>query len=279
MNPIEDSADGLLAPRTPALQRRLRRLTERGEVVRLFPGVYCHPALEADVPTRIRGAALWSGAGVLLGAAAARLTFWPELEVRTIALALGSKRRQPRGLRISEQRLPTELIMEHRGVRLTVPSLTALDLGGPGIDRALLRRAANLDEMREALARCPGRAGNRARRLLLDDSRDEPWSEAERLLHRQLRGAKITGWRTNVEVWCGPQQYFIDAAFARLLIGIEVDGYAVHGQRGQFERDRQKWSDLTAAGWTLLHFTWRQLDERPDWVIATIQQTLRRKSR
>ncbi|GAB3741840.1 hypothetical protein GCM10028864_06590 [Microlunatus parietis] len=47
-------------------------------------------------------------------------------------------------------------------------------------------------------------------------------------------------WRTNVEVWCGSQQYFVDAAFVRLLLGIEVDGYAVHGQRGQFERDRQK---------------------------------------
>lgn len=269
----------LFVPRSPHLKRKLLRLAERGAVVRLYPGVYCHPSRADEAEIRIRGAALWSAGGVLLGAAAARITFWPDVAVPIVSIGVSSDRVPPAGIRLHRGRIPPDLIMERQGLRCTVPALTALDLGADGIDEALRRGAATLDQLHQAMAATPHRSGNRERRLLLRDSRDEPWSAAERLLHRQLHGAKITGWRTNVEVWCGPQQYFIDAAFARLLIGIEVDGFAVHGQRGQFERDRQKWSDLTAAGWTLLHFTWRQLDERPDWVIATIQQTLRRKSR
>lgn len=276
VRPIDEETDGLIAPRTPALQQRLLRLAKRGLVVRLYPGVYCDPALAGDTETRVRGAALWSRRGVLTGAAAARLTFWPELEVTTVTLSLPTKRRQPSGIRITEEQLPSAVITEYRGLRVTVPALTALDLGGAGIDRALLRRAVTLEQMYEALEATPNRAGNRARRQVLHDSRDEPWSEAERRLHALLREAKITGWRTNVEVWCSSQQYFVDAAFYRLKIGIEVDGYEVHSRRTQFEHDRQKWSDLTAAGWSLLHFTWHQLTEQPDWVVGTIRSTIRR---
>ncbi|WP_152362934.1 DUF559 domain-containing protein [Microlunatus speluncae] len=276
MNSIDDlcAADGLTAPRTPALQRRLRRMVARGLAVRVFPGIYTVPALAADVETRIRAAALWSG-GVLTGAAAARVTFWPEIAVPTISLAGTIDRTPPPGIGLSRERLPSSMIIEHRGLRVTAPALTALDLGEDGIDRALLRRVATLEEMHQALAATPNRPGNQTRRRALRDSRDEPWSAAERRQHRLLRAAKITGWRTNLEVWCGDRHYFIDVAFRGPRIALEVDGFEVHSQRAQFERDRQKWSDLTSAGWLVLHFTWHQLTEQADWVIATIRATLR----
>ncbi len=229
MNSIDDllTNDGLIAPRTAVLQRRLRRLAERGLVVRLFPGVYAATGRAGEVETRIRAAALWSGDGVLTGSAAARVTFPPELPVTTISITGRADRNPPPGISRCRHRLPPSMIIEHR-------------------------------------------------RQVLQDSRDEPWSAAERM-QRQilLRRAKITGWRTNVEVWCGPRHCFIDVAFRGSRVAIEVDGYEVHSQRAQFERDRQKWSDLTAAGWLGLHFTWHQLTEQPDWVIATIRATLR----
>jgi very-short-patch-repair endonuclease len=278
-----DSIDELLprgpvAPRTPAQRRRLLRLKDRGAVIRLFPGIYCHPALTDDVETRIRGAALWSGDGVLTGAAAARVTFWPELPVPRVALSGRSKRRVPPGIDLSREALPPELIMEHRGLRVTVPALTALDLGPAGIDQVLLRRAATLDQLHAAIAATPNRYGNADRRRILHDSRDEPWSEAERRLHHALRSAKITGWRTNVEVWCQQRRYFLDLAFVGRRVAIEVDGYEVHSRRTQFERDRRKWSDLVAAGWLVLQFTWHQVTAEQDWVIATIRATLRLRS-
>ena len=255
------------------------RLADRGAVIRLFPGIYCHPALADEVETRIRGAAVWSRDGVLTGAAAARITFWPDLPVLCISLSGRPRRTVPPGIDLTRETLPPEMIMEHQGLRVTVPALTALDLGAPGIDQVLLRRAASIDQLHEALAATPNRYGNAARREVLHDSRDQPWSEAERRLHRLLRSAMITGWRTNVEVWCGRRRYFLDLAFRGRRVAIEVDGYETHSGRAQFERDRRKWSDLTAAGWLVLHFTWHQVTEEQDWVIATIRATLRLRSR
>lgn len=248
-------------------------------LVRIFPGVYCHRAVADEAETRILAAALWAGTAVITGAAAARLTFWPDASVPVVSISMIAKRKPPPGIEIRREQIPSAMTMVHRGVTLTVPALTALDLGGPGIDRALLRRAASLDQMHDALLATQNRKGNRQRRRLLYDSRDEPWSEAERRQHALLRAANITGWRTNVEIWCANRRYFVDIGFVRLRVAVEVDGYEVHSQRGQFERDRQKWSDLTAAGWTVLHFTWHQLFEQSEWVIGTIRAAIHQRSR
>lgn len=172
-----------------------------------------------------------------------------------------------------------------RGLRMTVPALTALDLaaerGGEGIDRALLRRSATLAQMHDALSLTSGRRGNVLRRAMLHDSRDEPWSEAERTCHALLRVAGIRGWRTNVAVSCGDERYFLDVAFERLKVAVEVDGYAYHRaeNRRQFHHDREKWSRLTAAGWLVLHVTWEQLTTDHARFLTLLRTTLARAER
>ncbi|WP_408068706.1 DUF559 domain-containing protein [Williamsia herbipolensis] len=47
---------------------------------------------------------------------------------------------------------------------------------------------------------------------------------AERLLHRLLRSARITGWTVNHPM-CG---YVVDAAFTAEMVAVEIDGYACH---------------------------------------------------
>lgn len=247
----------------------------------MLPGVFVR-AEESRVPEiRIRAAGLWAPEAVVTGAAAARCTFWPEKEVTLITLSTPNKRVSPPGYRLVRERLPRELVRWQSWVWLTTPGLTALDLvpayGGAGIDRALLTRAATLADMHEALALTPGRNGNGQRRALLHDSRDEPWSEAERLAHAVLRASGLKGWDPNLEVWLDGQKYFVDIAFARLKIAIEIDRYEIHRaeNREQFEHDRRKGSALTAAGWRVLRFTRRQLRDQPEWVIAMICRTVR----
>ena len=60
---------------------------------------------------------------------------------------------------------------------------------------------------------------------------------------------------------------------ARLVV--EVDGYAYHGNRAAFERDRRKDATLTAAGYTVIRVTWRQIKEEPLAVVALIARLLR----
>lgn len=57
---------------------------------------------------------------------------------------------------------------------------------------------------------------------------------------------------------------------------VEVDGYAFHGDRAAFERDRRRDQLLTAHGLRVIRVTWRQLQSEPLAVIARIAQALAR---
>lgn len=60
---------------------------------------------------------------------------------------------------------------------------------------------------------------------------------------------------------------------ARLIV--EIDGFAFHSAGADFQRDRTRQNALVAAGWTVLRFTWADLTERPDHVVAVIRHALR----
>ena len=272
---------GVLAIRDhPGLVRSIQRRCADGRLIRFGLGVYLAPECAGDPESRILAAALWSADGVLTGRAAARLTFWPQISVPTISLSVPTKRQPVVGTVLVRERLPDELVWWRGPIRVTSSALTALDLvadvGGEGIDRALLSGRVSLADMHRALQLTPRRLGNRERRLLLHDSRDNPWSEAERLLHARLRAAGIRGWHANVELRVRGHTYFLDVEFDGLMLGIEVDGYEVHGphNREQFQKDRRKWSTLTSVGWRLLHFTWHQLEHESEWVIATVVSSI-----
>jgi very-short-patch-repair endonuclease len=129
--------------------------------------------------------------------------------------------------------------------------------------------------MHEALRATPYRAGNADRLRVLLDSRDEPWSEAERLAHRLLRHGRITGWRTNVPVVVGGRLYYVDIAFGRQHLALEIDG-RIHEQDLQlFESDRWRQNALVQAGWHVLRFTWSMLVEHPAMFLEEVRAALR----
>jgi len=100
-------------------------------------------------------------------------------------------------------------------------------------------------------------------------------SEAERLLVRLLREAGITGWRTNYPI--GP--YKVDVAFTAPKIVVEVDGWAFHSDQEVFQNDRKRQNYLTLMGWQVLRFTWLDLVEYPQRVIAEIRSAIWARSR
>ena len=54
-----------------------------------------------------------------------------------------------------------------------------------------------------------------------------------------------------------------DLAYPDLRIAIEADSYRWHGGRSAWERDLARRTKLAAGGWLVLHFSWRDLTERP----------------
>lgn len=265
----------------PKFQQRLDRLHRQGRLELPLPGVFALPGTAAGFEPAVIAGSLWAGPdAVLVGNAAARLTFWPELVVDDLEFVIKYRRRVRVGRWLKSYRqVPEEYVCRRGPIRLTTPALTAVDLaagpkGGAAIDRVLRAGAASLDQLWAALRAQPGRPANPIRRALLEDSRDEPWSEAERELHRLLRARGIGGWRTNRPIRIGSKTYYGDVLFEVPKVVAEVDGWEFHGSREAFEQDRRRRDELQAAGYLVLNFTWRQLTEDPDWVVACIERTL-----
>lgn len=138
-----------------------------------------------------------------------------------------------------------------------------------------LQRHVDLGQLWRAHLRNKGRYGSpRARRLLYAAS-DGARSEAERLLLKLLRNARITGWNANYPF--GP--YKIDVAFSGLKIAIEVDGWAFHSDEEAFQHDRERQNYLILNGWQVLRFTWLDLVEYPQRVLAAIRSAISARSR
>ncbi len=130
--------------------------------------------------------------------------------------------------------------------------------------------------MRKALAAIRSQPGNAARRLVLQESSDDPWSTAERRFHGLLRGAGIEGWRGNVEA--AGTGYTVDVLFRAERLVIEIDGHAYHGD-ANFEHDRWRQNAIVLAGWRVLRFTWTMIDSYPDRVIETVRAALGQRRR
>ena len=52
---------------------------------------------------------------------------------------------------------------------------------------------------------------------------------------------------------------------------LETDGFAFHSDADDFDNDRIRQNALILAGWQILRFTWLDLTEYPDRVIAQVQ--------
>ncbi|MDP9397885.1 MAG: DUF559 domain-containing protein [Actinomycetota bacterium] len=117
----------------------------------------------------------------------------------------------------------------------------------------------------------PGRLGNRQVRRLIAATDPSAAAFSERLLHRLLRAAGIVGW---VAAYRLPSGGELDVAFPRHRLAIEVDGWAWHSDPTRFQRDRDKQNALMRAGWVVLRFTWHDLVERPQYVVATVRAAL-----
>ena len=274
---------GLISRRDhPALANTVAWLVRQGKLVPVLPGIYAPPELARNVEVLMRAVSLRHTDAVVLGAAAARASFWPDAPLRTIDVAAATRLARRQGYAFSRRHIPAELVVERAGLRYTAPALTAIDLAtfecADAIDIALRTRAATLGGMYEALSLTPNRAGNLQRLELLIDSRNEPWSAAERVAHRILRAAGLTGWKTNFPVFLEGRLYYIDIAFPHLKLAIEIDGRLHEEDEDLFESDRWRQNALVADGWRVLRFTWQMLQEHPEVVVAAILQALLSKS-
>ena len=274
------ATEGVIVRRDhPTLVGTIAWLVRNGDLIPVLPGVYAPPEACDSIRTRIQAVMRWDLDAVLVGAAAAQVSFWPEIRVSQITCSLKHHRQPQPGYECTRRQIPAELVVNRGVLRYTAPALTALDLcgamGGDAIDQALRSRATTLVQLHRAIELTAARVGNPIRRQLLLNSREEPWSKAERLFHQLLRDAGITGWKANRPVVLAGSTFYVDVIFRRLKLAIEIDGRLYHTGTEVFESDRWRQNLLVLNGWCVLRFTWTMIEDHPEKVLAMVLDAIK----
>lgn len=258
-----------------AVYRRVRS----GKWLRCSRGVYFADDRPFTDEARIR-AAVWSAGpnAVASGLAAA---WWHEVTKYppdTVEVTIPRTGHHPKrsGTRLRRRDLDPRDIVERRGLRVTALPLTVVEAatrrgGGAKLMDSALQRHTELHDLWRAHLRNKGRHGSPAARRLLTAAADGARSAAERLLIKLLREAGITGWKANYRLG----RYVIDVAFPTDKLAIETDGWAFHHDQEVFQKDRVKQNEIALMGWQVLRFTWLDLTEYPQRVIAEIRLATR----
>ncbi|WP_320672697.1 type IV toxin-antitoxin system AbiEi family antitoxin domain-containing protein [Patulibacter defluvii] len=194
----------------------------------------------------------------------------------------GPPRRAPAIVGHAAATLPPADRRRVAGLPVVAPARTIRDLAagltpsqlGALLDRARAGGVVRDRELAEQLRRSAGRRGAEALRRALADAAGPGFSrsEAERRaaaliarvpdLPRPRRNARLLG----VEV---------DLLWAEQRVVVEVDGFAFHGGRRAFERDRARDATLTAHGYRVVRVTWRQLRDESEAFLVRLALLLR----
>jgi very-short-patch-repair endonuclease len=206
--------------------------------------------------------------------------FWLELtrfapDIVEVTVPRNSSGRKRVGSRVRRRDLAAADIVERRGLRVTALPLTVVEAsvrkrGGAKLMDSALQRDVELHELWAAHLRNKGRHGSPASRVLLQAASDGARSHAERLLVKLMRGAGITGWKANYPVG----GYKVDVGFPGPKVAIEVDGFAYHSGPAEFQIDRERQNSIALLGWQVLRFTWLDLTEYPQRVLAVIRTAI-----
>lgn len=241
----------------------------------LHPRVYLAEGQRFTDEARIRAAVLWAGEGAVLSGVAAAW-WWGLVDRAPLVIGITvPRRRNPsrrRHLRVRRRTLAPLDLDSHRGVPLTARPLTALEaaveMGDPGsafLDRVLQRHVA-FPQVYAAYTRNLGAQGSAAAGRLVVAAADGAASIAERRLVALLRRAGVGGWRLDHRV----DGFRVDVAFPTARLAVEVDGWAWHMDAIRSQHDKRRQNSLVRLGWTVLRYTWHDLNDRPQVVIAEI---------
>jgi very-short-patch-repair endonuclease len=255
-----------------------------GALVRHGYGVYPVRGAPASYAARLWLACLATN-GVLGFATAAHL--WGMVDDRPpaihIVLPSGATGRGPRGVRTHRTHLPVGAVARRDGLPVCERTWALLDYLPalpPGAAARLLDRGIQQGwlapgDLTTRVREFPGRTGNVALRRLAALTTDGAASALERRFHQLLRRAAVRGWRANAAVWHeGELIAVVDVAFMELRLAVELDGMAYHVDPARFQRDRERQNRLVALGWTVVRFTWADVTQRPDTVIATLRRIM-----
>lgn len=129
-----------------------------------------------------------------------------------------------------------------------------------------------LQAMEQACARAQGRKGTGRLRRLVAAAREPVRT---RSLLEDRFAVFCREWGLPAPAFnCLVLDREVDALWPRERLIVELDGFAFHGHRAAFERDRTRDAKLQVAGYRVLHLTWLRLEEEPVEIAHEIHRLL-----
>ncbi len=251
-------------------RRAIDHRVENGRLHVRYRGVYSvgHRVLTRE--GRWMAAVLASGPGAALShqSGAAHLGIRPSASGR-ITLTTPRKLRDRPGLLRHCAVLPDDEVSTVRAIPVTTLARTLVDLAAvlhpqalaKAFEQAEILRVLNTAQIANLLDRHPRRKGTTRLRSLLKAAVDVPHtrSDLEKRFLPFLEANALPSPAVNSHI----KGYEVDLAWPQQRLIVELDGFATHGTRTAFERDRQRDRRLQAKDWRVVRITWRQLHEEP----------------
>lgn len=270
------------------------RRIARGSWRRIHLGVYRVAGTPCTPESRIVAATLGAGRGSCVShRTAGRLWQLDGIVGDTLEISVHDRRDiRIEGVRIYRPRELRRVDRTRIGViPVTTPLRTILDLASSvpkdvlelALDDALRRRLVRLRQLvgRVDPSVSRGRRGVPSLRRLLAAREEDRSTESalETIFLQAIRNSRLPRPRSQHIVTTADGAFVarVDFAYPHSRIAIEIDGYAFHEGRRQFDSDRVRQNALVDAGWIVLRFTKTDLSERIDHVVATIYRALRRQ--
>ena len=172
------------------------------------------------------------------------------------------------------------------GIPVTTVPRTIFDLAATEPDDLIqnLLREMEFLELRDRLSlwdlveRYPGKRGVRRVRAALGRLKEEPPGRMRSKLEERfapfLRQRNLPLPRFNDWITCGAKCFQVDCHWPELRQIVELDGWQGHKSRTAFREDRARDRRLTAAGYTVTHITWNQLDDEPEEIASDLRSLL-----
>ena len=177
--------------------------------------------------------------------------------------------------------LPQADCTRMEGIPVTSIHRTLIDLGDvaaddvveDALDRALERGITSAEWLERQIERVgtKGRKGPRVLKDILERGITHA-SWLERRFVRLLDRSSVPQHFREFAV----APYFIDFAWPEVLLGVEVHGAKWHRRRKRWPKDLARHNELTTRGWTILHFTWEEIRDRPEVVLLEVTATYER---
>jgi hypothetical protein len=266
-------------------RRRLRRAVEQGRLRRLTPHLITDVA-QPRPDEQLRAAAV--GLEATVSHTAAALLWGIELAVtpseRHVTVGRDRSRCHHGGTRVHQVDLEAEEWVERDGLRVTTVLRTLLDLcrllpsaeAVVAVDSALRQGLVTVEELTAALRRLPAGRGRDRVALVLRDVDPRSGSVLESLFRVLLVRAGLPAPVTQrvVRGKDGRRIGRVDFAWPDCRLVVESDGFAFHADRRGYRADRRRGNALVLAGWRVLRFSWEDVVDRPDEVVAAVRAAL-----